>query len=197
MLLEAEDDALPEAIRKDLQVILRHARRVAAITQGLLSFARQSTGARERVSLNRIVEEIVQLARKDMSRARVEVSLRLDESQPAIMADANAIGQVLLNLLTNARMAMPDGGEIVVETGHPADSGAARLTVRDTGSGIAPEILPKIFDPFFTTKPDGTGLGLSISHGIVQDHGGTVDVRSEPGRGATFVLTFPLAPAEN
>jgi two-component system NtrC family sensor kinase len=113
------------------------------------------------------------------------------------MADANAIGQVLLNLLTNARMAMPDGGEIVVETGHPADSGAARLTVRDTGSGIAPEILPKIFDPFFTTKPDGTGLGLSISHGIVQDHGGTVDVRSEPGRGATFVLTFPLAPAEN
>jgi PAS domain S-box-containing protein len=157
MLLEAEDHALPEAIRTDLQVILRHARRVAAITHGLLSFARQSTGARERVSLNRIAEEIVQLARKDMSRARVEVSLRLDESQPAIMADANAIGQVLLNLLTNARMAMPDGGEIAVETGHLADSGAARLTVRDTGSGIAPEILPKIFDPFFTTKLDGTG----------------------------------------
>jgi signal transduction histidine kinase len=197
MLLEAEDHALPEAIRTDLQVILRHARRVAAITHGLLSFARQSTGARERVSLNRIAEEIVQLARKDMSRARVEVSLRLDESQPAIMADANAIGQVLLNLLTNARMAMPDGGEIAVETGHLADSGAARLTVRDTGSGIAPEILPKIFDPFFTTKLDGTGLGLSISHGIVQDHGGTVDVRSEPGQGATFVLTFPLASAEN
>ena len=192
MLLEAEDHAMPEAIRKDLQVILRHARRVAAITQGLLSFARQSSGARSAVSLNWIAEEIVQLARKDMSRANVEVSLRLDESLPAVMADANAIGQVVLNLLTNARMAMPEGGRISVETSYLADC-AVRMTVRDTGSGIAPEILAKIFDPFFTTKPDGTGLGLAISHGIVQDHGGTIDVRSEPGQGATFILTFPPA----
>jgi PAS domain S-box-containing protein len=195
MLLEAEDDAMPEAIRNDLQVILRHARRVAAITQGLLSFARQSSGAHSPVSLNRIAEEIVQLARKDMSRANVEVSLRLDENLPALVADANAIGQVLLNLLTNARMAMPDGGQITVETSHLVDQGAVRMTVRDTGSGIAPELLPKIFDPFFTTKPDGTGLGLSISHGIVQDHGGSIDVRSEPGQGTIFILTFPLAGA--
>jgi signal transduction histidine kinase len=90
-------------------------------------------------------------------------------------------------------MAMPEGGRITVETSHLADQGAVRMVVRDTGSGIAPEVLPKIFDPFFTTKPDGTGLGLSISHGIVQDHGGTIDVRSEPGQGATFTLTFPLA----
>jgi PAS domain S-box-containing protein len=193
MLLEAEDDALPEAIRNDLQVILRHARRVAAITHGLLSFAHQSTGARTQVSLNQIADEIVGLARKDMSRANVEVALRVDESLPTIMADANAIGQVLLNLLTNARMAMPAGGRITVETSHLADQGAVSMVVRDTGSGIAPQILPKIFDPFFTTKPDGTGLGLSISHGIVQDHGGTIDVRSEPGQGATFTLTFPLA----
>ena len=197
MLLEAEDGALPEAMRKDLQVILRHARRVAAITQGLLSFARQSSGARARVSLNRIAEEIVQLARRDLSREHVEVSLRLDESQPEITADANAIGQVLLNLLTNARMAMPHGGQITVEIHRLGDQGAARVTVGDTGSGIAPEILPKIFDPFFTTKPDGTGLGLSISHGIVQDHGGTIDVRSEPGQGAMFILTFPLADASS
>jgi PAS domain S-box-containing protein len=195
MLLEAEDAALPEAMRHDLQVILRHARRVAAITQGLLSFARQSSGARARVSLNRIAEEIVQLARKDLSRANVEVALRLDESEPEIMADANGIGQVLLNLLTNARMAMPDGGEITIETRLLADQRAARITVRDTGTGIAPEIIPKIFDPFFTTKRDGTGLGLSISHGIAQDHGGTIDVRSAPGQGATFILTVPLADA--
>jgi signal transduction histidine kinase len=90
-------------------------------------------------------------------------------------------------------MAMPAGGRITVETSHLADQGAVSMVVRDTGSGIAPQILPKIFDPFFTTKPDGTGLGLSISHGIVQDHGGTIDVRSEPGQGATFTLTFPLA----
>jgi PAS domain S-box-containing protein len=195
MLLEADDHAMPEAIRSDLQVILRHARRVAGVTQALLSFARQSSGARRPVSLNRIAEDIVQIAGKDMSHASVEVSLRLDAHLPPVVADANAIGQVLLNLLTNARMSMPDGGRITVETAHLPETAAVRMTVQDTGSGIAREILPKIFDPFFTTKPEGTGLGLAISHGIVQDHGGTIDVRSEPGRGATFILTFPLAGA--
>ena len=192
MMLEAEEDALPVEVRKDLEVILRHARRVATITQGLLSFARQSSGTRGPVSLNQVAEEIVQLARKDMSRARVEVTLKLDETMPTFVADANAIGQVLLNLLTNARGAMPEGGEVTIETSHLATARAVRLTVRDTGAGIPHEIMPKIFDPFFTTKSEGTGLGLSISHGIVQDHHGTLDVRSEVGKGTTFTLSFPL-----
>ncbi|HUM16287.1 MAG TPA: ATP-binding protein, partial [Candidatus Nitrosotalea sp.] len=196
MMLEAEEEALSAEMRKDLEVILRHARRVAAITQGLLSFARRSSGVRSPVSLNRIVEEIVQLAHKDMSRANIAVAMKLDDTLPIIVADANAIGQVLLNLLTNARRAMPRGGEITIETGHLTDKGVARLVVRDTGTGIPLEILPKIFDPFFTTKSDGTGLGLAISHGIVQEHHGTIDVRTEPGKGATFILTLPLdAPA--
>jgi len=192
MMLEAEEGGLPAEVRKDLEVILRHARRVATITQGLLSFARQSAGTRGPVNLNQVVEEIVQLARKDMSRARVEVTTKLDQAMPTIVADGNAIGQVLLNLLTNARGAMGEGGEVTIETSHLATARAARLTVRDTGSGIPPEILPKIFDPFFTTKLEGTGLGLSISHGIVHDHHGTLDVRSEVGKGSTFTLTFPL-----
>jgi PAS domain S-box-containing protein len=192
MLLEAEEEGLPTEVRKDLDVILRHARRVATITQGLLSFARQSSGTRKPVNLNQVAEEIVQLARKDMSRARVEVTLKLDETLPVITADANAIGQVLLNLLTNARRAMADGGEITIETSRLAAARAVRVAVRDTGAGIPPEVLPRIFDPFFTTKPDGTGLGLSISHAIVHDHHGTIDVRSEVGKGSTFTLTFPL-----
>ena len=192
MLLEAEGGELPAELRKDLDVILRHARRVASITQALLSFARVSPGNREPVSLNRVAEEIVHLAQKDMSRARVDVTLKLDENLPGISADANAIGQVLLNLLTNALRAMPDGGEITIETRHLPATRSVRLLVRDNGSGIPPEILPRIFDPFFTTKPDGTGLGLSISHGIVHEHHGTVDVNSEVGKGTTFTLTFPL-----
>ena len=192
MMLEAEESALPAEVRKDLEVILRHARRVAAITQGLLSFSRQSSGARTPVNLNRIVEEIVDLARKDMSRARVSVVLKLDERLPVIVADANAIGQVVLNLLTNARGAMPDGGEITVETSHMPSARTVRLAVRDTGTGIPPEILPKIFDPFYTTKLDGTGLGLSISHGIMDEHRGEIEVRSEGGKGSTFTLIFPL-----
>jgi two-component system sensor histidine kinase AtoS len=99
---------------------------------------------------------------------------------------------VLLNLLTNARSAMAEGGEITIETSHLAAARTVRLAVRDTGSGIPPETLPKIFDPFFTTKAEGTGLGLSISHGIVHDHRGTLEVRSEVGKGSTFTLTFPL-----
>jgi PAS domain S-box-containing protein len=192
MLLEAEGDGLPAELQKDLDVILRHARRVAAITQGLLSFARQSSGTRAPVNLNRVAEEIFQLARKDMDHARVQVTLRRDEALPEIMADANAIGQVLLNLVTNARRAMPDGGEITIETSYDRATRSVRLVVRDSGIGIAPEILPKIFDPFFTTKSDGTGLGLSISHGIVHDHQGSVDVQSEVGRGTTFTVTLPV-----
>ena len=192
MMLEAEQEGLSDEVRKDLEVILRHARRVAAITQGLLSFARQSSGTRGPVNLNQVAEEVVQLVRKDMSRARVDVTMKLGGTMPTFMADANAVGQVLLNLLTNARSAMPEGGEITIETSHLAAGRSVRLTVRDTGSGIPPEILTKIFDPFFTTKSEGTGLGLSISHGIVHEHHGTLDVRSEVGKGSTFSLTFPL-----
>jgi PAS domain S-box-containing protein len=193
MLLEAEGSDLPPEIRKDLDVILRHARRVAAITQGLLSFARVSSGVRGPVNLNRVAEEILQLVQKDMSRAHVVVTMKLDESLPSIVADSNAIGQVLLNLLTNARSAMTNGGgEVTIETGYLPATGSVRLVVRDTGPGIAPEILPKIFDPFFTTKPDGTGLGLSISHGIVHDHHGTLAVRSDVGKGTAFTLTLPV-----
>ena len=192
MMLEAADDVIAPEMRKDLEVILRHARRVATITQGLLSFARQSAGTQGPVELNRIVEEIMQLVQKDMSGSRVTVSTQLGEGLPPITADANAVGQVLLNLLTNARRAMPDGGSITLETALVEGGRSIRVAVRDTGSGIPPEILPKIFDPFFTTRSDGTGLGLSISHGIMEDHRGTIDVSSEVGRGSVFTLTFPV-----
>ena len=110
--------------------------------------------------------------------------------------DANALQQVLINLVTNARDALGGRGEIVIATARGAGRPAGvRLTVRDSGPGIPREILAKIFDPFFTTKPSGTGLGLSISYGIVRDHQGTIEVQSEPGRGTTFALSFPASVA--
>jgi two-component system NtrC family sensor kinase len=113
---------------------------------------------------------------------------------PSIWGDANALQQVVMNLVTNARDAVKGGGEISVETSAAVEpAGGVQLVVRDSGPGIPPEILPKIFDPFFTTKADGTGLGLSISYGIVREHQGTVDVQSAPGKGTTFVLTFRSA----
>jgi PAS domain S-box-containing protein len=194
MLLDAESQAVSEDTVEDLRVIHRHAQRVARIAQGLLSFSRSSSGQTGRVDLNRVVDETLLLVDKTIGKDGVRLRQILAPDLPAIWGDANALQQVVMNLLTNARDAVKGEGEICIETrAIPGQPGGAELVVRDTGPGIPPEILPKIFDPFFTTKAEGTGLGLSISYGIVRDHQGTVDVRSTPGEGATFVLTFRRA----
>ena len=192
MLMDAEAQRLPGEVREDLQVLHRNAQRVARIAQGLLSFARQSTGQRGPVDLNRVVEATLLLAERQIAREGIQISATLDRGLPPILGDANALEQVMLNLLTNSRDAMVGGGDIRIETGpSPERPGWVRLVVADTGPGISPEELPRIFDPFFTTKTEGTGLGLSVSYGIIRDHQGTVDVQSEPGKGTTFILRFP------
>jgi PAS domain S-box-containing protein len=194
MLLETEADPLPPDVAEDLRVIHRHAQRVAKIAQGLLSFARHSAGERGRVDLNQVVDETLLLADKMIVKDGVTLRRTLTPGLPPIWGDANALQQVVMNLVTNARDAVKGGGEISVETSAADEPpGGVQLLVRDSGPGIPPEILPKIFDPFFTTKAEGTGLGLSISYGIVREHQGTVDVQSAPGRGTTFVLTFRRA----
>ena len=128
-----------------------------------------------------------------MSTDNVRITTVLDPTLPALLGDANALQQVLLNLLTNAREAMTGGGEIRIETGlDPVRAGRLRLVLADTGPGIATAHRPHLFEPFYTTKPSGTGLGLAVSYGIVQDHLGTIDVQSVPGEGATFILSFPV-----
>jgi PAS domain S-box-containing protein len=194
MLLDAESRDMPEDMAEDLRVIHRHAQRVARIAQGLLSFSRSSSGQTGRVDLNRVVDETLLLVDKTIDKDGVLLRRTLAPGVPPIWGDANALQQVVMNLVTNARDAVKGGGEICIETRDIAGpAGGVQLIVRDTGPGIPPEILPKIFDPFFTTKAEGTGLGLSISYGIVRDHQGTVDVRSTPGEGTTFVLTFRRA----
>lgn len=191
LLLDTESQPLPEAVREDLQVIHRHAQRVTRIAQGLLSFARHSSGEHGPVDLNRVVDETLLLVEKLIVQDGIALKRALAPDLPPIWGDANAIQQVVMNLLTNARDAAPAGGEISIETAEAAEpAGGVQLIVRDTGPGIPPELLPRIFDPFFTTKANGTGLGLSISYGIVREHHGTVDVHSQPGEGTTFVLTF-------
>ena len=113
---------------------------------------------------------------------------------PFVRCYGAKIDQVVMNLLSNAIDACPEGGEVTIRT-YTADGGA-RIEVSDTGTGIDPEIRERIFDPFFTTKPagQGTGLGLAISSKIVQDHGGTILVESEPGRGSRFCVHLPFSP---
>jgi signal transduction histidine kinase len=193
MLMDAEANKLPAEVVEDLRVLHRHAQRVATITNSLLSFARQSPQERTLVSLNDVVEAVLVLVGPQYERQGVHVRRETAESLPPVLGQMNALQQVLLNLVTNAAQAMPEGGEVTVSTS--TTDGKIRLVVADTGPGIPPEHLPRIFEPFFTTKPSGTGLGLSVTYGILNDHNATVDVDSTPGQGTRFVLTFPVADA--
>ncbi len=197
MLQEAEERRLAPQVHEDLMVLHRHAQRVARIARGLLSFARQSPRDRRVTDLNQVVEETLLLLEKQVSKEGITVRRSLAPDLPPMEGDPNALQQVVLNLLTNARDAMVNGGEIRLETGTVAGRpGWLRLVVSDSGPGIPLDHLPKIFDPFYTTKADGTGLGLSITYGIVREHQGTIDVQSHPGKGTTFVLSFPALASE-
>jgi two-component system NtrC family sensor kinase len=166
------------------------------ILQSLLEFARPTGGTYREIDVNELIKEVLLLLQHRTARLQHRIDLRLTRELPKILADAGSLRQVLMNLLLNAISFTPEGGSITIAT----EAGAGRqvrLTVRDTGAGIAPEHLGKIFDPFFTTKPvgEGTGLGLTISHRIVEEHGGTIDVESAPGAGTAFVITLPAAGA--
>ena len=195
MLLDAEQQQLPAQVLEDLQVLHRASQRVARIAASLRSFARHSPGDRVPLDLNAVVDESLQLMQKPLAADNVQVVASLDRGLAPILGDAATLHQVLMNLLTNAREAMPTGGQIRVETGPAERPGWVRLLVADTGPGIPAEEVSKIFDPFFTTKRTGTGLGLSVTYGIIQEHGGTVDVQSRPGTGTTFILSFPATSA--
>jgi PAS domain S-box-containing protein len=192
ILTELEGTSAPPALREDLEVIQRNVRRVAQIAHGLLSFAHQSPRERGPVDLRRVVDETLALFGRQLAKAGIDVRTTLAGDLPPVLGDAGALQQVVLNLLTNAREALSGGGTVSIEIRRAAaQPGWLQLIVADDGPGIPAHVVRRIFDPFFTTKVQGTGLGLSVTYGIVQDHGGTIEVHSEPGRGATFVVTLP------
>jgi hypothetical protein len=194
MLLESEDAQLPATVREDLGVIHRQVQRVSRLVAGLLSYARPTVPQRRPLDVNRVVDEVLLLAHKQLSKQGVRVSATLDRSLPPILGDEGAVQQVLINLITNAQQAIDRTGEVVITTRLAANRpGWLELVVADTGRGISPEYRARIFDPYFTTKEMGTGLGLSITHRIVEEHEGTIEVHSRPGGGTEFVLGFPVA----
>lgn len=164
----------------------------SVVTRSLLTFSRKLSTVKVPLDLCAAIDDTTQMITRTMP-ATIEVHVDDDlDPAPWIEADPTQLQQVLLNLALNARDAMPDGGDltIAVEVETP---GEVRLCVRDTGCGMAPEIVPRIFEPFFTTKEveRGTGLGLATVHGIVEDHGGRIEVASKVGAGTSFTITFP------
>lgn len=128
----------------------------------------------------------------ELTMGGIRVDLKLPADLPSVAADPDLLQQVFVNLLLNALDAMPAGGDVRVAA--EAHKDVIEVRVEDTGCGIPPESLARVFDPFFTTKKvgKGTGLGLSVVYGIVKDHGGTIEVKSEPGVGTTFLIAFPV-----
>jgi PAS domain S-box-containing protein len=188
--LAAEVIPADDPLRDELAAAANAARRGRALTRQLLTFARREPAQPQPVDVNQLVRNMQELLRR-VAGPRVQLDLALAPEPAVVVADPAQAEQALLNLVTNAREAMPGGGRVVIETAR--SDGDLRVTVRDTGTGIAPEVRPQLFEPFFTTKPDGTGLGLATVYGVVIGAGGRVEVESEPGRGAAFHLLLPQA----
>jgi two-component system NtrC family sensor kinase len=200
MLLQRmlKEDGVPrerlEEFRKYLSQIVNETGRVGRIVSDLLAFSRRSKPQRAPADLNRIVRSTLSLVQHKMKLSNVQVESRLADDLPQAACDPSQIQQVVLNLLLNAAEATHGRSERRVEISTETGPGEVRLIVSDNGEGIPQENLTKIFDPFFTTKSEGkgVGLGLAVSYGIIQAHGGDIEVKSQTGEGAAFIVSLPL-----
>ena len=200
MGIRHRDDATRD---KAFNKVLAAAQRASKITQGILGVARNRSHGFEPTDLAKLIGDSLVLLELEMRRHRIVVET-VFEDVPLVMANGNQIQQVLLNLMINARQAMPQRGRITIRLRYEADDNMVALIVRDTGQGIEPDDLPKIFDPFFSTKsgPDatgkgGTGLGLASCRSIVEAHQGRIRVRSTVGKGTEFTIKLPVAPPDS
>jgi signal transduction histidine kinase len=161
--------------------------------QALHGYARGDDSTQRHVDLARSVDETLGLLQHRLRHVKISKEI---EPGVRIMGFPGQVDQVLMNLLTNAAQAIGDKGGTITVTAKNHDANVL-LTIADDGPGIAKEVLPRIFDPFFTTKDvgEGSGLGLSIVHGIIERHGGHIEVASQPGQGTQFSIGFPLPPA--
>jgi len=164
--------------------------RLNEIVERFLRFAKPAIASKRPIDVTRLVEETLGFILPEAERQSVQLRTHLGHGLPKVDGDYSQLRQALLNLLINALQAMPEGGDIDV-TASVSHANEIEIVVKDSGSGIAPEDLSKLFDPYFTTKIRGFGLGLTVVERIVQEHGGTIQVDSEQGKGASFTIRLP------
>jgi signal transduction histidine kinase len=176
-----------------IAVALEEVSRMAKLTRSMLELYRGSTAQLERdaIDVRGMLEEVLRMYEEPLGRRDIRIGLRVDGPLPPVQGSRDKLKQVMLNLINNARDAMPAGGSIAIRA--YSKGGSVCVETADSGSGIAPEHLGRIFDAFFTTKKEvsGVGLGLSVSYGIIQQHGGTIGVSSTPGKGSVFTVQLP------
>jgi len=200
------------AAQRNLEEVLVAGQRAKELVQRILAFSRQTEHIRQPIDLQTVVKEVCKFLRASLP-ATIEIRQSFTEGPSTILGDPIQMHQVVMNLCANAEHAMrKEGGLLELKVDrvsgathdqetppHPTAGSFIRLTIRDTGAGMTPEVAQRIFDPFFTTKEvgQGTGMGLSVVHGIVTSHGGCIDVQSEPGQGTTFTIDFPEIEAKS
>jgi signal transduction histidine kinase len=195
LLMEARRHNLPEAAIKDLEVVAKHAQRIGAVAKSLLAFSQRQPYEPRPVHLNDVIEDALLLMEAEFEGRQIIVKKQLSSALPLINGDRHGLNEVMVNLLSNAVDALPKGGTIQITTrANGGGRGAVECVVADDGSGIPPEHLERIFEPFFSTKSDrgGIGLGLSTSLRIMKQHGGLIQVSSDPRNGSRFTMTFPV-----
>lgn len=192
LLLENMKEDDPQ--RQNLEKIVTQANRCKGIVKGLLDFSRQTEPKMEPSEINELLNTALSLVENQAVFHNITVTKDLTPSLPAVMADGQQIQQVFINIFLNAAEAMKGKGNLSIHTKTADDENFVQVEITDTGCGIAEELIERLFEPFFTTKEvgRGTGLGLSISYGIIQGHGGTINVKSKVGKGTTFIIRFPL-----
>jgi signal transduction histidine kinase len=191
-LLGDEVGADNQEARKLVTSIGKEVDRLSDITETYLRFVRLPKPKLECEDLGAIATSVLEFAGSELSLAGISWSIEIESGLPDVVADESQLRQALLNLVRNAKEAMPGGGRILLEVGRAAE-GHVRLVLADSGPGIAPENLANIFEPFFSTKAKGTGLGLALVQQIVSEHGGRIEVDCPPGAGTRFTLLLPVA----
>lgn len=183
---------IDEPVEKDIDKIVKAALHAREIIRKLMLFSRQTPPEKTLFNINERINDGLYLLESRLKKSNIVLKKELADDLPLIKIDPSQLHQVLVNLVVNAMQAMPDGGLLVIQTEKSINS--ISMTVKDTGIGMTPEQMNKIFIPFFTTKGinEGTGLGLPVSLGIVQSHGGSISVESEPGKGSTFIVKLPI-----
>lgn len=187
----------PEQFVKNLEKIESAIDYCTGIIRGLLDFARQSPPLLRPVTINRAIDKALSLVGHQAKTRNIEIVRKDSPSLPLVLADFNQLIQVFVNLTVNAIQAMEDGSRLTIDT-FITDDNRVKISFRDTGHGISAENMEKLFTPFFTTKEEvkGVGLGLAVSHGIIERHGGSIEVKSDIGKGSTFTIVLPAYSGE-
>jgi len=194
-----ERNSLDDPTKQFLQKIVVQANRSRDIIRGLLDFSRQRKPDKTLCNINTLINESLSFFENQALMHNIQIITQLENDLPSIVIDPSQVQRVFINMIVNAAEAMNGNGQLSISTKRDLARGCIEITFSDTGTGISEENLEKIFDPFFTTKETGhgVGLGLAISYGIIKEHGGTISVESEVGKGTTFIIRLPITTVRN